>query len=223
MSMPCLPFSPACERNRDPILQALRVWLPQASPARPLRVLELGSGTGEHAVHMARHLPGVHWQPSDLAGSLAGLRLRIELEGQSGLAAGARIEPPLCLDVTNASDWPSGPFEAVFSANTAHIMPATAVPMLLSGAAAALARGGLLLLYGPFHYGGVPTAASNAAFDARLQRLDPSMGVRDAEEIAQQAAVLGLESVADLSMPANNRLLVFRLPPTPTGRSMPEP
>jgi SAM-dependent methyltransferase len=196
-------FSAACERNQQPILDVLRAWLPAAA-----RVLEVGSGSGQHAVHMARHLAGLNWQPSDLP-PLADLEERLRLEGRTGLAAGATIAQALELDVTRPEQWPSGPFDAVFTANTCHIMPAAAVPQLLAGAARVLASGGLLLLYGPFRDGDVHTAPSNAAFDAHLRTIDPAMGVRDARELSAQAEELGLELQADTAMPANNRLLVF--------------
>jgi SAM-dependent methyltransferase len=203
-----LPFSAAAERNREPILAVLRRWLSPAAPGRPLRLLEVGSGTGQHAVHMARHLAGLHWQPTELPAALAGLRARIERQGASDLAPGARIAPPLPLDV-NQADWPPGPWDAVFSANTAHIMPATAVPALLASTARVLRPGGLLLLYGPFRYGSEHTAASNAAFDEHLRSLDPAMGIRDAHLLAAQAAEVGLQLREDVAMPANNRTLVF--------------
>jgi SAM-dependent methyltransferase len=206
-TVPPLPvrFSEACERNKEPILQVLRDWLPMGA-----WVLEVGSGSGQHAVHFARQLAGLQWQPTDRAEYLADLRERITLEGREGLAPGARLADPLELDVDRAEQWPPGPYDAVFSANTTHIMGAASVPRLLAGAARVLAPGGLLLLYGPFHGGGVPTAPSNVAFDAHLRSLDPAMGVRDAREVAEQALSLGLEALADGAMPANNRTLVFR-------------
>jgi SAM-dependent methyltransferase len=206
-TVPPLPvrFSEACERNKEPILQVLRDWLPMGA-----WVLEVGSGSGQHAVHFARQLAGLQWQPTDRAEYLADLRARITLEGREGLAPGARLADPLELDVDRAEQWPPGPYDAVFSANTTHIMGAASVPRLLAGAARVLAPGGLLLLYGPFHGGGVPTAPSNVAFDAHLRSLDPAMGVRDAREVAEQALSLGLEALADGAMPANNRTLIFR-------------
>lgn len=197
-------FSAACERNQQPILELLRAWLPASA-----RVLEVGSGSGQHAVHMARHLVGVHWQPSDLP-PLNDLEERLRLEGRSALAAGTVIAEPLELDVTRPEQWPAGPFDALFTANTCHIMPASAVPQLLAGAARVLAPGALLLLYGPFRDGEAHTAPSNAAFDAHLRAIDPAMGVRDARDLIGQAAALGLELRADAPMPANNRMLVFR-------------
>lgn len=205
MDADALPFSPACLRNQEPILTQLRRWLPAGA-----RVLEVGSGSGQHAIHMARHLPGVRWQPSERQEALAGLAARIGLEGEEALAPGARVAPPLVLDVTTGPHWPAGPFEAVFTANTLHIMPAAAVPHLLAGAARVLTADGLLVIYGPFRYGERHTAASNEAFDAHLRHLDASMGVRDAEAIEREAAGLGLYLQDDEPMPANNRLLVFR-------------
>lgn len=197
--------SEACERNKEPILQVLRQWLPAGA-----RVLEVGSGSGQHALHFVRALAGLQWQPSDRVEHLADLREWIVLEGRAGLAAGAHLAEPLELDVDRADQWPRGPYEAVFSANTTHIMAAASVPQLLAGAARVLVPGGLLLLYGPFLGGGVPTAPSNAAFDAHLRSLDPAMGLRDAQEVSERALSLGLEALADEAMPANNRTLIFR-------------
>jgi SAM-dependent methyltransferase len=209
MSGDPLPFSPAAERNREPILAALRRWLPAGSASRPVRVLEIGSGSGQHAVFMTRSLPGLRWQPSELPQALPGLAARIAREGSHDLAPGASIAPPLVLDVTAPFSWPEERFDAVFSANTCHILPAAALPALLGGAARVLRPGGLLLLYGPFRYGARHTSPSNAAFDAHLRSLDPAMGVRDAEELAARAGAEGLRPRADEAMPANNRLLVF--------------
>ena len=207
-----MQFSPACERNKQPILAVLRAWLPAGA-----RVLEVGSGSGQHAVFFTQELAGLHWLPTDRAEHLADLAERIHQEGGQRLAPGAALAPPKELDVDHADGWPEGwpagvppqPFDAVFSANTTHIMAAESVPRLLAGAARVLPPGGLLLLYGPFHDGGVHTAASNAAFDAHLRALDPAMGVRDAVEIKEQARALALAALADVAMPANNRTLIF--------------
>jgi SAM-dependent methyltransferase len=204
-------FSEACERNKGPILQVLRDWL----PPRP-RVLEVGSGSGQHAVHFARHLVGLRWQPSEQAEAWADLAERIGGEGAAGLAEGARLDPPIELDVDRPEKWPRQRFEAVFSANTTHIMEAASVPRLLAGAAAVLLPGGLLLLYGPFAEGDQPLEPSNRAFDAQLRELDPRMGLRDARQLRQQASDLGLEAIADLAMPAHNRTLIFRRLELPT-------
>ena len=198
-------FSAACERNKDAILAVLQDWLPPGA-----QVLEVGSGSGQHAVFFAQSMAGLAWQTSELSANLAGLGERIALEGGSGLAPGSQILMPIALDVSAPADWPDQRFDAVFTANTTHIMPASSVPDLLAGAAGVLVPGGLLLLYGPFCDHGIPTAASNLDFDLHLRSIDPAMGVRDAVTISEQAQGLGLNPVADVVMPANNRTLVFR-------------
>ena len=210
VSAASLPFSAACERNKDPILNQLRFWLPIPVDEQPLKILEVGSGSGQHAVHMTRHLEGVHWQPSELESTLMGLRSRLELEGRVDLAPGSRILEPVVLDV-NHSSWPQGPFDLVFTANTLHIMAAASIPPFLAGVAGVLRPGGPLLIYGPFRDGKHHGAESNAAFDAHLRSIDPAMGVRDAREIRRLALEQGLQPVSDETMPANNRMLVFRL------------
>ncbi|MCX5968532.1 MAG: DUF938 domain-containing protein [Cyanobacteria bacterium] len=209
-----LPFSAACERNKQPILAVLRHWLPLAA-----RVLEIGSGSGQHAVYFCQQLAGLHWQPSDRSAYLPGLGERIAREGGPDpgpanpdwrpLAAGAVLAEPLELDVDCLDHWPQPPFDAVFSANTLHIMPAASVPQLLAGAARSLRAGGVLLLYGPFNDGGVASSSNNVAFDAQLRSLDPAMGIRDAQQIRAEARRLGFEPLADVAMPAHNRTLVF--------------
>lgn len=200
-------FSPACERNKEPILAVLRDWL---SP--PVRVLELGSGSGQHASFFCSQIAGLHWQSSERAEALEDLREALAM-AQVEPAGGSALPAPLELDVTRPGTWPRAPFDAVFSANTCHIIPASALPGLLACSRQALRAGGLLLLYGPFHDGGVHTSASNAAFDAHLRSLDPAMGVRDAQELQEQASGLGLNPLADVAMPANNRTLVLERQP----------
>lgn len=209
-----LPFSVACERNKQPILAMLRQWL-----APGARVLEIGSGSGQHAVHFTQHLADLHWQTSERPSQLPGLTARIAWQKSpqqqpadewQPLASGSTLAEPIALDVDQHETWPNQLFDAVFSANTLHIMPAASVPQLLAGAARVLTGGGLLLLYGPFLEGDLPAAASNLSFDAHLRSLDPQMGLRDVLVIREQARSLGLESLADLAMPAHNRTLVFR-------------
>ncbi len=216
------PLSPACERNKMPILAVLQHWLPTNA-----RVLEIGSGGGQHAAFFCERISGLCWQASERAEALADLQARLAAVPPVHLAPGARLLPAITVDVTCSGQWPrptetdpaetgpakNAPFDAVFSANTCHIMPAAALPQLLAGAARVLRPGGLLLLYGPFHNGGVHTAPSNAAFDAHLRSLDPAMGVRDAVELQEQARGLGLEPLADVAMPANNRVLVLARQP----------
>ena len=191
-------FSPACERNQGPILAVLQDWLPAGA-----RVLEIGSGSGQHAAYFCQQIAGLTWQASERQDNLAALQAQL-----AALSPG--LPPAIPLDVTDAGQWPRQSFDAVFTANTTHIMPAPAVPLLLAGAARVLRPGGVLLIYGPFHDGGVHTAASNAAFDQHLRSLDPTMGVRDALELVEQAQGLGLAALADVAMPANNRILVLQ-------------
>lgn len=195
-----LPFSEACERNKEPIGRVLERVLPAAGS-----VLEVGAGTGQHAVHFSSILTGLHWQASDVSANLPDLRRRFELEG------GDRLPEPIALDVGDSAQWPLGPFDGVYSANTLHIMPWRLTPLFLAGAAGCLRPGGRLIVYGPFHDGGQHTAASNQAFDRSLRQRDPEMGVRDAVEVIAIAERLGFEHREDLAMPANNRILVFSL------------
>jgi SAM-dependent methyltransferase len=189
--------SDACERNRAPILAVLkRVF------ADRRHVLEIGSGTGQHAAYFAPELAHLAWQPSDVAENLPSIRAWRE-EAHS-----PRLLEPIELDVDRP--FPRVPADAVFSANTCHIVSWPQVEKMFAGVAALLPEGGVLAVYGPFHYGGKPTSPSNAEFDAWLRRRDPASGVRAFEEIRDLAARHGLALEEDNAMPANNRLLVFR-------------
>ncbi len=201
-------MSPAYERNRGPILAVLQDWLPNNA-----RVLEIGSGRGQHAAFFCQRIAGLSWQASERTEGLADLQAQLAEVSPASLAPGSRLLGPIALDVTRGEQWPRQSLDAVFSANTCHIMPAAALPQLLARAARVLRTGGLLLLYGPFHDGGVHTSPSNAAFDAHLRSLDPAMGVRDALELQELARGLALEPVADVAMPANNRMLVLTRQP----------
>ncbi len=192
-----LPFSPACERNKAAIVAILRDALVDCR-----HVLEIGSGTGQHAVYFAATLEQLHWQPSDLADYLAPLRARIAAEGPVNCAA------PVALDVQSAA-WPVARTDAVFSANTLHIMSWNAVQDLFAGIGRVLMPRGQLCIYGPFRYAGSFTSPSNAAFDLSLRHRDPASGIRDFEAVVDLAAEQGLELVADHAMPANNQLLVW--------------
>jgi len=191
-------FSEACERNKVAISDVLINLL-----AFEDSVLEIGSGTAQHAVYFTQQIPGLRWQCSDLPENLPGIQARIELEG------GGRLPSAIELDVMSPS-WPAGPFDAVFTANTLHIMPWDHTPVLLEQSAQVLGPDGCLLIYGPFHDDGVHTAPSNEAFDRSLRARDPATGVRDAVVIKTLASVFGLLPEADLALPANNRILVFR-------------
>jgi cyclopropane fatty-acyl-phospholipid synthase-like methyltransferase len=193
-----LTLSEACERNKDPILAILRKEL-----AACRSVLEVGSGTGQHAVYFAAQLPHLTWQPSELGEALPGLAERIRLEGA------ANLRPPLALDV-RAGRWPVAEVDAVFSANTLHIMASSSVQEFFRGAGAVLGREGVLCVYGPFNYRGRYTSDSNAAFDACLKSRDEASGIRDFEALNELAGAQGLLLSADHAMPANNRTLVWR-------------
>lgn len=194
-----LPFSQACENNKIPILAVLRRHLGQ-----PALVLEIGSGTGQHAAFFSSELPHLTWQPTDVAEHLPGIAAWRSHGGGPGLRA------PRALDVRDRP-WLDAGVDAVFSANTAHIMSWEEVQVFFAGVAEVLRPGGLLLLYGPFHYGGAATSPSNAEFDLWLRRRDPHSGVRHFEEVDALAAAVGLRLREDNSMPANNRLLVWQL------------
>ena len=196
-----LPFSEACERNKGPILEVLSQWLADA----PRLVVEIGSGTGQHAVHFARHLPQLTWQPTDIAENLTRLEARISVEGPPNLL------PPIELDVEQHV-WPLGAegADAVFTANTLHIVSWRKVQAFFRGVGRLLREDGLLIVYGPFRYGGQYTSHSNAAFDAALRSRDPDSGIREFEAVDALAARQHLVHVADHAMPANNQTLVWR-------------
>jgi SAM-dependent methyltransferase len=160
------------------------------------RVLEIGSGTGQHAAYFRAGLPHLAWQASDVAANLPGIREWVS------------EPPPLELDVDRP--FPAVRADAVFTANTCHIMSWPQVEKMFAGVARLLPAGGLLAVYGPFHYGGKPTSESNARFDAMLRSRDPASGVREFEAVRTLAEKQGLELEEDNPMPANNRLLVFR-------------
>lgn len=192
-----LPRSPACERNRDPILDVLRRHLPARGT-----VLEIGAGTGQHAACFAGHLPALTWVASDRPCNHEAIRAWVEH------ARLPNLRGPESLDVTQP-EWPVASAEAVFSANTAHIMHWPEVQAMIAGVGRVLRPGGVFCLYGPFRYGDRHTATSNARFDAQLRTEDPGMGIRDAEEIGRLAGAAGLALVEDVAMPANNRTLVY--------------
>jgi len=194
-----LPCSPACERNREPILQCLRPLLRDCR-----RVVEIGSGTGQHAAWFAPRLPGLTWVATDRPENHAIIRAWLEASGAANVAG------PLRLDVLDRP-WPElGAVDAAFSANTAHIMPEAAVAAMFAGLGERLPAGAPFLLYGPFMEQGRHTSASNAAFDADLRARGDGMGVRDLGWLLQVGAVTGFDLEAVTPMPANNRLLVWR-------------
>jgi cyclopropane fatty-acyl-phospholipid synthase-like methyltransferase len=201
------PYSASCERNREPILRVLRSCF-----ADRRKVLEIGSGTGQHAVHFARALGHLTWHPTEQLAYLADLTERVKLEGPPNLRA------PTLLDVRQAV-WPLRSVDALFSANTLHIMSWSEVLAFFHGIGGVLAPGGVLAIYGPFRYDGRYTSDSNRDFDMMLQERDPLSGLRDLQGITPLAAQYGLRLDADHDLPANNRLLVFSKEPAAMAAS----
>jgi hypothetical protein len=196
---PAARIAPATARNRDPILAVLRRVLPPAGT-----VLEIASGSGEHAVYFAAGLPHLAWQPTDAdPTALASIAAHREM------ATAANLLPPLRLDVHEVP-WPVSRNEAVVCINMIHIAPWTAAQALMAGAAELLAPGAVLFLYGPFMEGRGHTAPSNAAFDASLKAQNPTWGVRDLSDVRRLADEHGFDFVERVAMPANNLSVVFK-------------
>ena len=193
--------APAAERNREPILAVLRRVLPAAG-----RVVEIASGTGQHAVHFAAGLPNVRWQPTDVHdGALARLAAWRDCVGRDNLAE------PLVVDVCDAWDEIAAEaIDALVCINMIHITPWACSEALFRGAGEHLAAGGKLVTYGPYRFSGAFTAPSNRDFDASLRMRDPSWGVRDVDDLEILATAAGLEKIETVEMPANNHVLVFR-------------
>ena len=204
-------YSEACEQNRAPILAILR----DAFAGRQ-NVLEIGSGTGQHAVYFASQLPHLRWFTSDLPTSHASINAWIDAAGLGN------IERPLVLDVTR-KQWPAQQFECVFSANTTHIMSWPAVLEMFAGIGQLLVPGGIFCLYGPFNYHHRFTSPSNERFDHWLKGRDPQSGIRNFEDLDRIARENGLRLQADHEMPVNNRLLVWMRPADPQAQHSPSP
>ncbi|MGJ8687610.1 MAG: DUF938 domain-containing protein [Spongiibacteraceae bacterium] len=192
------PFSQACENNKHAILEKLAGLL-----ASRRRLLEVGSGTGQHAVHFASALPKLQWQCSDRKENLAGINSWIAEAALSNLPAA------IALNVCD-EQWPTGNYDALYSANTAHIMAWEEVEIFIRRASELLANGGVFCLYGPFNYSGAYTAESNANFDIWLKQRDHQSAIRDFEAVDHCAENNGLLLQQDYAMPANNRLLVWK-------------
>lgn len=190
--------APAVARNRDPILAVLRRVLPMRG-----LVLEIASGTGEHAVHFAAALPGITWQPTDR--DTDALRSIAAWRASTGLP---NVLAPLELDVASPA-WPGERADALVCINMIHISPWRAAEALMAGAGRMLPSGGVLFLYGPFKEGGRHTAPSNEAFDASLRARDPEWGVRDLDDVRRLATSHGLDFVERVAMPTNNLSVVF--------------
>ena len=198
MGPPVKPYSEACARNQAPILEVLRVAFADCAS-----VLEIGSGTGQHAVYCGAHLPHLTWQTSELAEHHAGIMAWLA-EAQL-----PNVLPPLALDV-NGADWPPQRYDGAFTSNTLHIVAWPAVERLFAGAARALPAGGVFAVYGPFNYRGSYTSRSNAEFNQWLKARDAASGIRDFENVDALARSYGFALEQDVAMPANNRTLVWR-------------
>jgi cyclopropane fatty-acyl-phospholipid synthase-like methyltransferase len=192
--------SEACERNKEPI----RAILANAF-AHSRKVLEIGSGTGQHAVHFAAHFPHLVWQPTDTGEYLTGLRERVAHERTENLL------PPLELDVRDVP-WKIEPVDALFTANTLHIMSWPSVRALFRGLGAVLTAPAVLCIYGPFRYDGRYTSPSNAEFDRFLEARDSASGIRNFEDVNTLAREQGFSLIADHAMPANNQLIIWHKP-----------
>ncbi|MEJ2344389.1 MAG: DUF938 domain-containing protein [Gammaproteobacteria bacterium] len=191
------PYSEACDQNKEPILSVLMQVFDTGG-----EVLEIGSGTGQHAAYFPRRLPHLVWQPSDVAEYLPGIRCWLDE------AALPNVREPVALDVDD-DPWPVQRVDGVFSANTAHIMSWPQVERLFAGVGEVLTSGGCFCLYGPFNYHGRYTSDSNARFDTWLKARDPASGIRDLDDLLALAAQTGLQLRDDHPMPVNNRTLVW--------------
>jgi cyclopropane fatty-acyl-phospholipid synthase-like methyltransferase len=191
------PFAPSCERNREPILAVLRDHF---SDRR--EVLEIGAGTGQHAVYFAAAMPYLSWHASDREENLTGIRMWLEEAGLPNALG------PVELDVSGV--WPSRSFDAAFTANTLHIMSWPEVERFFGGLDGILEIGAKLAIYGPFNYGGEFTSESNAQFDVWLKARGAHQGIRDFEAVAELAGSIGLNLLEDVEMPANNRCLIWQ-------------
>ncbi|MDQ6958659.1 MAG: DUF938 domain-containing protein [Mariprofundaceae bacterium] len=193
-----LGTSGACERNKDPILKILKDVFGNSRD-----VLEIGSGSGKHALYFSRNLPHLTWQPSDLEENLPTIRAQ-QVPGTL-----ENVCPPIVLDVCR-HPWPITSTSAIFSANTLHIMPWESVTYFFRGAGEALQAGGVLCVYGPFRYQYAFTSESNKRFDQHLRQQNPLSGIRNFEAVNQLANDNGLSFFKDYAMPANNQLLVWK-------------
>ncbi len=196
--MSALPFSQACENNKSYILEVLRDAF-----ADRLAVLEIGAGTGQHATFLAERMPWLTWQPTDVAQNL------LILNPRCAEYAGDNLLPPVALDVCE-DPWPVAVPDAVFTANSLHIMPFGAVQRLFAMLGRSAPEGTVLAVYGPFNYNGCYTSDSNAQFDQWLAHQHPESAIRHFESVDELAKAAGFTLRADNAMPANNRLLVWQ-------------
>lgn len=192
------PYAESCDQNREPILAVIQPLLQESQ-----NVLEIGSGTGQHAIYFGAQLPQLRWHTSDRREYHSGIQAWLED------AALPNVLPPFELDVLRSS-WPALAVDAIFSANTTHIMHWPEVEALFAGAGKLLPSGGRFLLYGPFSFSGQHSSDSNLQFDQRLRARDPMSGVRDFDDLNRIAAEAGLEFRHNYEMPVNNRILFWQ-------------
>lgn len=193
------PFSNACENNKKPILEVLKQYLIQHQ-----NVLEIGTGTGQHAVYFAKELQNIHWQCSDRSENHAGIQLWLQENPAPNLYS------PIDLDVANFEKWPKQNFDAVFSSNTCHIMSWDEVQRMFNGVGNLLSNNGLLIIYGPFNKDGQFTSESNQRFQQWLKQQGSHMGIRDMGELDKLAAKNDMKRIAEIPMPANNFILIWQ-------------
>lgn len=199
------PYSPSCERNRDPILAVLREHFADAR-----RVLEIGSGTGQHAVHFAAAMPWLIWQCTDAEAHLDGIRMWLDDAALTNTPAPFPLQAATQPAPGFSPPLPAVRYDAVFSANTLHIMGWPEVQALFAALPTVLAEQATVVVYGPFNRDGAYTSDSNRDFDASLRARDARSGIRDFEAVNALADAVGLRLVADVAMPANNAMLVCR-------------
>jgi len=190
-------YSAACDQNKDPILKVIKPLLSNTKS-----VLEVGSGTGQHCVYFAKELPYLTWQASDQAMYLPSVSAWID---EAGLA-----NTPKALELNVDSDWPDDKYQAIYSANTVHIMSWEMVLNFFKGVGQALEKDGVFILYGPFNYSGQYTSQSNADFDLWLKGNNPLSAIRDFERLNELAKLHNLILTDDIEMPANNKILVWK-------------
>lgn len=191
------PYAESCDQNQEPILQVLHQFMHDRKS-----LLEIGSGTGQHAVYFGQKFPWLSWQTSDLADNHSGIRAWIEHSQLKNVAY------PVTLDV--AEHWPVGQYDVVFSANTLHIMSSESVTQLFKKLPACMHDASLFIVYGPFNYQGEYTSESNRRFDGWLKQRDAQSGIKNFEWLQDIAGASGLECSHDFEMPANNRILVWQ-------------
>ncbi len=192
------PISDACDRNREPILKVLQDFITRDDR----RLLEIGSGTGQHAVYFAPHFPQLEWYPTDVSGKLKGIKLWMHEAGTPNIQAPVRLE-------VGKDDFPKVKFDVVFTANTFHIMHWKEGKSLIKLLGHRLREGSRAIFYGPFKYEGEFTSPSNEAFDRNLKVSDPLSGIRSFEDVNNAMIKNGFELIADVDMPANNQMLIY--------------